>query len=177
MKTTHCAAAAAAAALVLGITTSARAQTFDVKPGLWENTQTTQVSGTSPVDLSSAPPEMRARIEAAMKRREAMGAQTRKYQSCVTQKQLDENAGDFAKVQHCTTHFTQRTSTHVAGTMRCNQDNVTSTGDFDYEAHGRENVSGFGHVAMAGPGGSMRNAIKLTSHWLGSDCKGVSPNH
>ena len=74
------------------MTSCALADSLIAKPGAWEVTTTTLMSGMPipPDALAQMPPDKRARLEAAMQAR-AGKSTTHVHTSCVTQNDLDED--------------------------------------------------------------------------------------
>lgn len=67
-------------------------QPVHVKTGLWRVTRTTTINGGLPPDMQAKlvhmPPEERARLEAAMKKRLGGVPDSTNFKSCVTEKDL-----------------------------------------------------------------------------------------
>jgi len=110
-----CLSAAVAAA-------GAKPQPLHVKTGLWQVTQTTTINGGAgalPPDMQArmaqVPPEERARLEAAMKERFGGAPHTTTFNSCVTEKDLENQPWSSGS--------------------KCNWTVITSTGT-DMEARG-----------------------------------------
>jgi len=157
----------------------AAAQAIDVKTGLWETTVKSQTSGMeSMVDTSKMTPEQRARIQGMMQN---MAARERKSRSCVTAEDLARKSGSpIGGDDDCEYSYTSRSASKIAGTVSCHKRGMTQTGDFSYQAQGREAVSGtmHMHVNMAkgsAPAGAADVAVEMNSRWLGSDCGDVKP--
>jgi hypothetical protein len=72
----------------------------NIKPGLWEVSNTPQVSGEMPIpeeQLAKLTPEQRARMEAAMKAAMASGGKPHVYKECMTPEKI---AGGFDIDRH-----------------------------------------------------------------------------
>lgn len=151
--------------------TTARAERFDVKLGLWEVTRTTETSGALPIDTSKLTPEQRGRLEAAMKARQ--GTRTHTLRSCLTQEKLDRDMfssdKENAKCKHTVVAST-RTVREVK--MECTGDEPM-TGDLRFEALTRERVKGDAKMTVGEGARSMKVNSTVTAKWIGSDCGAV----
>ncbi|HEX9051339.1 MAG TPA: DUF3617 domain-containing protein [Anaeromyxobacter sp.] len=151
--------------------TTARAEPFDVKPGLWEVTTTSETSGALPIDTSKLTPEQRGRLEAAMKARQ--GTRTHTLRSCLTQEKLDRGLfspdKENAKCKHTVVAST-RTVREVK--IDCTGDRPM-TGDLRFEALTRERVKGDARMTVGEGARSMKVNSTTTARWIGSDCGSV----
>lgn len=167
-------ARAAALGIAAAACTGAFAQSFSAKPGLWENTITTQISGAPPMDMSRMSPEQRARIEEMMKKREAMGPREHTHRSCITKEDL-ERGPQFERNDNCKYTVTSRSATRLAGTAQCTHGEMTSSGDFMWEVSGGTSMRGVMHNTMQRNGKEQKVTVNMEGKWLGSDCGDVKP--
>ena len=157
------------------MTFPAQADSFNLKPGMWEMTVTTAASGlTVPPDvLDKMPPERRAKIEETM---QARGAQPRSFTSkeCVTQKDLDENRiikdaeeseGHSAR---CTTKVVSKSSSKLVIERTCLAPQA-STSRITMEAKTRETL--IASVDMTG-NRTGKVHVDMNGRWLGATCTG-----
>jgi hypothetical protein len=163
---------------------------IDVKPGLWENTAVTQISGITmptnmpqltPEQLAKMPPDARARIEAMMKG--GPGApQTTTTKACVTREQLNK---PFYGQQDksCTARLVTSTSSTQKIHMECTRGNTTTSGDMNLDRVDSEHLKGEMLMKTSGDSstkGSVADnmTIKMTfnNKWLASDCGDVKPS-
>jgi hypothetical protein len=162
----------------------------DIKPGLWENTTTSQISGVqlptnmpqiSPDQLAKMPPEARARVEAMMKG--GPGApQTNTMKACITAEQLSKPLMGYHD-KSCTVKLVSSTSSTQQIHMECTRGNTSTAGDLNLNRVDSEHLKG--DMLMKTTGDSSTNGsmaqnmtIKLsfTNKWLGSDCGDVKPS-
>jgi hypothetical protein len=158
---------------------------IDVKPGLWENTTTSEMSGVlpnmpqiSPDQLARIPPEQRARVEAMMKG--GVGApQTNTIKACVTKEQLSKPLFDNGD-KSCAYKLTNSSSSTQQIHVECDRNNNKSTGDITFERVDSEHVKGTAVLKVSG--GTTNTAaqgmnVKLTfsNKFLSSDCGSVKP--
>jgi len=161
---------------------------IDVKPGLWENTTTSQISGLSmpnmpqmsPDQLAKMPPEARARVEAMMKG--GPGApQTNTMKACITSEQLSKpmfGNGD----KSCTYKLAASSFGSQTIHVECTRGNTKTAGDLTLNRVDSEHLKGdmlmktTGDSSTAGSAGqNMTIKLSFSNKWLGSDCGDVKP--
>ena len=157
-------------ALVLS-STVAYAEPLDVKPGLWEMTTTTAMSGMPPMDYSGMPPEQQARIEAAMKARQAMGPRVHVHKSCVTKEKLEREPFQEKDNESCTRTVISSTRTKWQGNLLCTKPN--RKGEFKMEALSRERIKGTVQMNASDDKHAMAVQVSIAGKWLGSNCGDV----
>lgn len=152
-------------------------QPLNVKPGLWEQTANTKVSGEAPVSqemLNRLTPEQRARMEERMKANSAAHTRTTTHQHCLTEEELHkDNLLDFGRDKECTPNITTSTSTSAKGTVTCESEGMKMTGALEILAPDPEHVSGSWHATSNGGGHTMNVDSTFSSKWLGSSCGNV----
>ena len=155
---------------------------LDVKPGLWEvkTTSSTKMSGDLPArDLSKAPPEMRARIEAMRERLKSGTPRTTVRQACVTQEDIDKSRGFAEDEQNedCERTYQDRSPRHVRFHLKCGAKGgaMTSEGDFDLTVKSAELVVLHGNLAAHAPQHDSASTMEVTARRLGSSCGDVKP--
>jgi hypothetical protein len=145
------------------------AEPMDLKLGLWETSVTTKMSGSLMPEsaLKQMSPEQRARMEAAMKKREADGPKTHTTRTCLTKEKLNR---PFEKQGE-------------AGNGNCKNTIVTATRtvqDYKIQCTGPEARSGVMHMEATSRE-SFKSTVKMTSsrntvnvelngRWVASDC-------
>ena len=162
---------------------------LDVKPGLWEETVTSQMSGVSmptnmpqisPDQLAKMPPEARARVEAMMKG--GPGApQTTTTKACITSEELSGPMFRNAD-KSCTYKMTGSSSSTQTIHLECARGNTKSTGDVTLNRVDSEHMKG--DMVMKTTGDSSTNGsagqnmslkLSFSNRWLSSDCGDVKP--
>jgi len=150
--------------------TGCLAQSFDVKTGLWEQTENVEMPGMPMPDLSQVPPEHRAQMEQMLKQQGIGGTRTTVRKSCMTAEKL--NRGSEWMRQNdpdCRYEIKTRTRERFAGTMTCDKGTAT----VDFRATDREHVTGT-LEGQFGEGGRMQAMhMEFSSRWLGPDCGSV----
>lgn len=161
---------------------------IDIKPGLWENTTTSEISGLtmpampqiSPDQLAKMPPEARARVEAMMKGG-AGAPRTATTKACVTKEDLSKpmfNNGD----KNCTFKLVNSSAGSQQIHAECKPGNTSMVGDLTLDRIDSEHLKGnmvmkaTGDSTAPNPGQSMNVKISFTNKWLGSDCGDVKPS-
>jgi len=165
-------ALAAASAALVGAATP-----LNVKLGLWEATSVNQMTGMPAMpnmDLSTLPPEQRARIEAAMKQRqEATGGKPHVTKTCVTQEKLEKDFYQDRQMDpSCKRTVTASTASLQEISIACSGEHKM-TGTARFEAIDPEHVKGTMHfVSEAGAQPVTVNST-FTARYLGADCGDV----
>jgi hypothetical protein len=157
---------------------------LDIKPGLWENTTVSQISGVSmpamqltPDQMAKLPPQARAQIEAMQK-----GApQTHTSRSCYTKDQLSKplfETGDKA----CTYKLTNSSSSTQTIHVECLRGNTKTAGDITLDRVDPEHLKGDMLMKTTGDsstngsiGQNMTIKISFTNKFISSDCGDVKP--
>ena len=162
---------------------------IDIKPGLWENTTTSQISGLTmpnmpqltPDQLAKMPPDARARVE-AMTKGGAGAPQTTTSKSCITREQLNKSI--FSQQDRgCTTKLVSSTSSSQQVHVECTRGNTQTAGDVNLERTDSEHVKGDMLMKTSGDsstkgsmGQNMTIKISFTNKFLGADCGDVKPS-
>lgn len=147
-------------------------QPLNVKPGLWEVTMTTAVSGRPPISqeiLAKMTPEQRAKFEASMKGMASGVPKTKTSRNCVTKEQLSKDPFSEEK-SNCTRTVLKSTGSMMEIREVCEGEGVKSDVTMRIEALNPENVKGSGHVTAAGGSNSMNVNTSFTAKWLGATC-------
>jgi hypothetical protein len=163
-----------AACLLIGVAGAALgAEALNIKPGLWDMSTTTAVSGSMmpPELLAQMPPEQRARLEAAMKQRGAGGGQAHSTKSCVTKEDLQRGSVKADKDEdhkNCEYRVVTQTATHMETHFHCTGEGARD-GEMKMEAVSPEQFKGA--IQVTTPNGKVN--VQLAGHWLGASCAGA----
>lgn len=158
------------------------ADVLDVKPGLWEQTMTMEMTGgpampqMTPEQLAQLPPAVRARMEGMM------GApQTITTKVCHTKESLADAEAYGRQQNSCTSKVTTMSATKVEYHTDCTG-RFTGSGDFVVERVDPEHTRTTGvlkGVSSAGKKGDSGQPISqkmtITGKWLSADCGDVKP--
>lgn len=151
---------------------------IDVKPGLWENTTTSQISGLTmpqltPDQMAKMPPQARA----------AMGGapQTRVSKACITAEQLSKPMFDSGD-KSCTYKLKGSSSSSQQIHVECARGNTSTVGDLTLQRVDSEHLKGdmfmktTGDSSTAGSiGQNMTIKLSFSNKFLSSDCGDVKP--
>ena len=148
--------------------TVAYSEPLDVKPGLWEMTITSDLNGMPPIDYSGMTPEQKARIEAAMKARHAMGAIADVHKSCVAKEELAHEPFQEEDMESCTHTVISSTRTKWQSKLVCTH--PKRVGEFRMEAQSHERIKGAMHMNESDDKHAMAVQVSIAGRWLGSDC-------
>jgi hypothetical protein len=151
------------------VATSARADSLDLKLGLWETTFTTQVSGmlVPEAELQKMPPAQRERMEAMMKKQQADGPKTRTTKTCLTKEKLDRpfEKEEADEEKNCKRTILVAKPSRQEVTIACTGERPQTT-EWRMEATSRENAKG--NVKVVSGKGSV--TMSFTARWIASGC-------
>jgi hypothetical protein len=161
---------------------------IDVKPGLWENTTTSQISGLTmpnmpqltPDQLAKMPPQARAQFE-AMQKGGAGAQQTRTTKACITREQLSKPMFDSGD-KSCSYNLKSSSASSQTIHVECTRGNTKTAGDLTLERVDSEHLKGdmlmktTGDSSTAGSmGQNMTIKLSFSNKFLSSDCGDVKP--
>jgi Protein of unknown function (DUF3617) len=155
---------------------SAKLQSLNIKPGLWESTRTINRAGEPPIPaemLNRLTPEQRARMEERMKAHSTAHTNTTTETHCVTKEDLERDRLKLAEAKECTTKVVDSTTTTVKAKIVCDQQGMHATGTLELVAADPEHMNGSYHSTVNGEGHTMNVDGTWTSKWLGSSCGDV----
>jgi len=148
---------------------------LDIKPGQWEATVTSQMSGLSQVpqipadQLAKLPPEQRARVEAALK--QAGGPHTSTNKSCVKKEDLNKLQMNLGNDQACKTNLVSSSGSRQEIHMECDRNGGKQIGTIVIEALSSESIKFNVQAGGDFNGKNVSMTIKGTSKWLGAACE------
>ena len=151
--------------------TGAYADPLDVKPGLWEITVTTKMSGMPPIDTSKVTPEQKARFEAAMKALQAKGPRVRVRKACMTQERIEREPFQEKDEASCTHTVISSTRTQWQAKRVCTK--PKSVEEVKYEALSRERIKGTVQINKSDDKHEMAVHVSIAGKWLGSNCGNI----
>jgi hypothetical protein len=164
----------AAIVLAIGAASVAHADSFNARPGAWEMTTTTVTSGMPiPAEqLAQMKPEQRAKVEATMK---ARSGQPRSHtsQSCLTQKDLDQNRilkSEDEGESKCTRKIVSKTPTKLVMEQACPAPHA-STSTMTMESKSPEMMVASIDMVQGGSFGKVH--VDISGRWLRASCAGI----
>jgi len=162
-----------AAALFCATAWAADPTPLNVKTGEWETTLTTETAGQLPIPqemLDKLTPEQRAKMEAAMKARNAQGAHTNAHKSCVKKEDLDKPFGNDETRKSCKQTIVTSSATRQEIHMDCEIGGGKQSGTLKVEALDSGNVKGSMQMVASNGGRSMNVNSSFSAKWLGPVC-------
>lgn len=154
---------------VLALPLGAFADAFNAKPGLWEMTSTTVITGMPiPAEsLAKLPPDQRARIEENLKARDGK-PDMRVSNNCVTQKDLDQDMlFKTSDTDQCVKKIIARSPTRVAFQQTCPAP-AASTSKVNIEAKTPDSLAANIDISQANATGKIH--IDVKGRWLSATC-------
>jgi len=151
-------------------------QPFNVKPGLWEVTVTTQMSGAPPIPpdvLAKMTPEQRARLEAAMQARGSQSPKNIVQKHCIKQEDLEKGLNMADTNENCKRTVATSTGSKQEVKIACEMSGVKVDGVVRFEALDSEHVKFSAQMNGSGGGNTMTTNTSGTSKWLGAACGDV----
>lgn len=154
--------------MVIGVS---RAESLDVRPGLWETTTATEKKrAKQPINLNQLTPGQRAKVEAKLKKR--IKKETHTFTACLSKARI-ESGEAFTGNTHrgvCDREFETQTAYDLVATVECRGVNKM-TGMVKMHATDPEHMSGIVEMTY-GPADYIQlfTHSEIHSRWLKSDC-------
>jgi hypothetical protein len=133
-------------AILVAASSSAFAQSLNVRPGGWDMTMSVAINGAAP---KVAP-----------------------IKSCVTKADLARDQA-FQKDEDCSYKISARTPTRFAGTVSCKNENMQTRGEFEIVAASPEVIAmKTASKGSSTKGGAMDVRMEMKGRWASASCKG-----
>lgn len=152
----------------------AKYQPLNIKPGLWETTSVTKISGRPPISdemLAQMSPEQRARFEAAMGQMANQPPRTRVAKKCVTEKDLKEDPFND-NPESCKETVVNSSGRKLDIHEVCSEQGAKVDVMVHIEAVDSENVKGTVQSNATGGSNTMTVSGTFKSKYVGAACKG-----
>jgi hypothetical protein len=155
---------------------------FDVKPGLWETTSTSQMEGLNmpaapqipPEKLAQMPPAQRAQVEAMLKNRPG-APRTSTNRSCQTKESLSRGMG-LNNQPNCTQQVVSSSSSKLQVHVECSsQGGGKSVGDLIIDRIDGEHAKGAMDMKIASGDKNMTMKMTFDTKFISTDCGDVKP--
>lgn len=160
-------AALAAASTVLA------ADAFNIRPGLWNTTTTTQYSG-APLYVEGMPESSRgdyAKQWASMVNKPMVH---RDPTDCISEKDIRDSGRmieEFKKDRgSCTHSISRQTSSQMVAVVECKDGKVTTRTEIDYVASSPTAFRGTMKTTINSPNGTTRMDMTLEGKWVAASC-------
>jgi uncharacterized protein DUF3617 len=162
--------------LTLAVTAAISSTTFaaepiNIKPGLWDVTQTMTMSG-APLYVPSMNAASRAEYAKSWEKT-ANKPTTDQDQQCITAKDIKEarvfqDRGTEGK--QCKQTVKKQTSTAWSASSDCKDDKTTNLLELDYTAPSPERFTGTMKSTLTSPNGKTIIDMKMSGKWIGASC-------
>jgi Protein of unknown function (DUF3617) len=164
----------------IAMTALAQAADFvkpNIKPGLWEVTNSPQVIGDMPISedqLAQMSPEQRARLEAAMKAGMASANKARTYKECMTPEKIARGFDiDKDEGKSCKRKIVSSTATELQLHDECESTERKTVSDVHFQVKGGTQMTGKINVVISSGAKTMTVNSSVQGKWLGADCGAV----
>lgn len=155
--------------LLLLFTFTVHAAPLDIKPGLWEVSTKTDMSG-SPIPaevLEQMPPDRREKMMAMFKNRKAA---THTIQTCITKDDLNLPFKAQDEEANCKNTIVTATPTKAEYKIQCSG-SETHSGVMKVEALSRESIRGSTIMQVNSGKGTVAN--EMSGRWVSANCGNV----
>jgi hypothetical protein len=161
--------AAAGAAVTLG--TAVAAEPINIKPGLWDVTQTMTMSG-APLYVEGMNAAQRAEYAKSWAKT-ANKPETETDKQCITAKEIRDARlfeDKSSEGKQCTRTVKSQTSTAWRASSECKDEKTTNLLELDYAAPAPDRFTGAVKSTMTSPNGKTVIDIRLSGKWVGASC-------
>jgi hypothetical protein len=147
------------------------AESLNIRPGLWEVTQTMTMSG-APLYVEGMPAAGRAEYAKSWAK-DVGKPQTDTDKQCITEKDI-KNAKVFENPsqegKQCKVTTSKQTSTAWVASSECKDAKTTNLIQLDYAAPAPERFTGSMKSTMTSPNGKTVIDMKMSGKWVGASC-------
>lgn len=168
MHTTRILTLAVAATLS---STAFAAEPINIKPGLWDVTQTMTMSG-APLYVEGMNAASRAEYAKSWATT-ANKPTTDQDQQCITAKEIKEAhlfQDGSSKGKQCKQTVKKQTSTAWSASSDCKDEKTTNVLEIDYAAPSPERFTGTVKSTLTSPNGKTVIDMKMSGKWVGASC-------
>jgi hypothetical protein len=150
----------------------------EVKPGLWQVTDTPKVTGELPIpeaDLARMSSEQRAHLEDAMRERLRRGERQRVMRECMTSEKIARGfeLGRPPEGEGCKRDIVKSTATELTVHEECTRPQGRSVTDLHFEIRRPTQMTGRVDMVTSAGARTMKVHSVLSGHWLSPDCGNV----
>ena len=157
------------------IAISASGQVAPIKPGLWQIQMERETNGQKGPEMSerlkNVPPELRAQVEASLKKRGIEGSGNT-VKVCQTREMLDQSKF-LNPLPDCKTTYSTRTNSSWKSHTSCSQNHMESDSEITFS--GSENYISKTTATIQSEGQTNTTHITKTAKWLSADCGDIKP--
>ena len=157
------------------IAISASGQVAPIKPGLWQIQMERETNGQKGPEMSerlkNVPPELRAQVEASLKKRGIEGSGNT-VKVCQTREMLDQSK--FVNpLPDCKTTYSSRTNSSWKSHTSCSQNHLEIDSEMTFS--GSESYSVKTTSTIQSGGQTKTTHMTRTGKWLSADCGDIKP--
>ena len=146
---------------------------LDIRPGMWEGTMTTQMSGAPPIPpelLAKMIPEQKAMLEARMKTRESQGPKTTVRKQCLTKEDLQKPLKFGDDNGSCLRTVVNASSSKQEIRIECSNAGIKASGTIRIEAIDPEHMKVSSKITSSDGSHTMNIDATGTGKWLSATC-------
>jgi hypothetical protein len=161
----------AAAGVAAALPSSFAAEPFNIKPGLWEVTNTMTMSG-APLYVVAMSATQRAEYAKSWAKT-ANQPTTDSDKQCITAKDLKEAhlfSFESNKGKQCKQTTPKQTATALSASSECKDEKTTTLTELNYSTPSPDRFTGIAKSTMTSPNGKTVIDIKTTGKWIAASC-------
>jgi hypothetical protein len=147
------------------------AEPINIKPGLWDTTQTMTMSG-APLWVEGMNAAQRAEYAKSWAKT-ANKPETEHDKQCITAKDIKEAhlfQDQSTEGKQCTQTVKSQTSTAWRASSECKDKNTTNVLEIDYTAPVPDRFTGSMKSTLTSPNGKTVIDVRMSGKWIGASC-------
>lgn len=159
--------------LLAGAACAADFISLNVRPGTWETSMTTQMSGLPalpPEVLAKMTPEQKAMMESRLKARESQGPKTTVRTQCIRKEDLTKAMNFTGVSASCKEDVTGSSTSKQEVHFECNSNGMKSVGTVRIETIDPEHVKVSAEINSGEAPHAMKVSTSGTAKWVADAC-------
>ncbi len=159
--------------LFAGAACAADSISLNVRPGTWETSMTTQMTGLPalpPEVLAKMTPEQKAMMESRLKARESQGPKTTVRKKCIRKEDLNKPLNFTNVSSSCKEDVTGSSTSKQEVHFECNASGMKSVGTVRIETIDPEHVKVSAEINSGEGPHAMKVTTSGTAKWLAEGC-------
>jgi hypothetical protein len=160
-----------AAGIALLLSAARAAEPINIRPGLWEVTQTMTMSG-APLYVEGMSAASRAEYARSWEKT-AGKPETEHDKQCITARDIKEAhlfQNRASEGQQCKQSVTRQTSTAWSASSECKDAKTTNLLELDYTAPSPDHFTGTMKSTVTSPNGKTVIDLRMSGKWVGASC-------
>jgi hypothetical protein len=153
------------------VSSALAAEPLNIKPGLWDTTQTMTMSG-APLWVDGMNAAQRAEYAKSWAKT-ANKPETEHDKQCITAKDIKDAhlfQDQSTEGKQCTQTVKAQTATAWRASSECKDENTTNVLEIDYTAPASDRFSGSLKSTLTSPNGKTVIDVKMSGKWIGATC-------